>query len=774
MEKTGAKLRFRGIVQGVGFRPFVYNLALRDGLFGYVRNLGDAGVEAHIEGNRPMVENFIRKLRTESPPVCQITDLHVELVKYSGKFHEFTIYSSDRIRSFSGSMIPPDIAICDKCVNEVLEPTSRWHLYPFTCCASCGPRFAAVMEPPYDRDRTNMGTFPMCSVCLTEYRHSEDRRFHAQGICCSSCGPHVTLCDKTGRSIEEDHPLEEAARLLSEGAVIGVKGMGGIHVSASVICDDALLRIRTRKRKPFQPFAVMSRDLVEVHKFAHLSELEEHLLEDWRRPIVTLRKLDDCHLSTFVSPGLDTIGVMLPYTGIHLLLSHFSKDPALVMTSGNITGLPMATSNSEGIRQLSDIVDYFILHDREIVARCDDSVLRVLGEVPTLIRRSRGYVPVPVEVPFMSQIDVVGIGAELRSTGSVLHGNQCYLTQHIGDVDRLEALNFLEDAVKHLIRLVGVSYQGSVVAHDAHPGYLSSRLAKDLSKSWGSKSIPIQHHHAHGVSLMAENSVPMEESIVAIAADGVGYGLDGDIWGGEVLVTSYRDFERVGHLARQPMPGGDACTRFPLRMCAAMLVDYLDDNRVRSMILSHKGIGTLSEEDLLRLRAQVENDSALSWTSSTGRVLDALAAGTGICLHRTYEGEPAMMVEAVSEGGKPETSYSISDLVVERRGIPTVDTTKLLLEAILSIERMPLSDICASLQQHLSKALTSIAIDAAKSRGIRRVGVTGGVAVNSRIVETMRKCVQEQELEFLQHRLVPPGDGGLSLGQAAIAASVML
>jgi hydrogenase maturation protein HypF len=461
----------------------------------------------------------------------------------------------------------------------------------------------------------------------------------------------VTLCDKTGRSVEEKHPLEEASRLLTEGAVVGVKGIGGIHVSASAICDDALLRIRTRKRKPFQPFAVMSRDLIEVRKFARLSDLEARLLRDWRRPIVTLTKLEDCHLSRFVSPGLDTVGVMLPYTGIHLLLSTFSKDPALVMTSGNITGLPMATSNSEGIQQLSDIVDYFLLHDREIVARCDDSVIKVLGNVPTLIRRSRGYVPIPVEVPFTSQVDVVGVGAELRSVGSFLHGNHCYLTQHIGDVDRLEALSFLEDAVKHLVGLVGVSYQNGIVAHDAHPGYLSSRLARDLSKSWGSRPMPVQHHHAHAVSLMAENGVPKEESIVAIAADGVGYGLDGDIWGGEVLVTSYEDFERVGHLARQPMPGGDACTRFPLRMCAAMLVDHLDDYRVRSMILSHKGSGALNDEDLFRLRAQVENGIALSWTSSTGRVLDAMAAGAGLCLQRTYEGEPAIMIEAVAERG---------------------------------------------------------------------------------------------------------------------------
>ncbi|MCJ7505263.1 carbamoyltransferase HypF [Candidatus Bathyarchaeota archaeon] len=772
MEKIAAKLRFRGIVQGVGFRPFLHNLASRHGVVGYVRNLGDAGVELCIEGDRPTVETFVHELRTRAPPICQITDLHVAFEKYSGRFHEFAIYPSDLQRSFSGSIIPPDIAICDRCASEVLDATSRWYLYPFTCCASCGPRFSAVMEPPYDRDHTNMNSFPMCRTCLREYQNPDDRRFHAQGICCSSCGPRVTLYDRTGKPIEEDNPLEEAARLLNEGAILGVKGIGGIHVSASAICDDPLRRIRTRKAKPFQPFAVMSRDLAEVRKFAFVSDLEARLLEGWRRPIVALRKLEGYRLSELVSPNLNTVGVMLPYTGIHLLLAHFSKDPALVMTSGNISGLPMAVSNDEGIRQLSDIVDYFVLHDREITARCDDSVVRVLGQVPTMIRRSRGYVPVPVEVPFVSQADVVGLGAELRSVGSVLHGSQCYLTQHIGDVDRLEAMGFLKDALEHLIQLVGISHQGAVVAHDAHPGYLSSRLAKDLSHAWKSRTVAVQHHHAHAVSLMAENSVPVEQSIVAIAADGIGFGLDGKIWGGEILVTSYKGFERIGHLAEQPMPGGDVCTRFPLRMCAAMLAEHLDDNRVRSTILSHQGIGALNEQDLLRLTTQIENHLALSWTSSTGRVLDAMAAGVGICLHRTYEGEPAMMLEAVAQNGQPETHCSSSDLIVQRGELLTVDTTKLLLETLLAIGRVPLPDICATFQGRLSRALAYIATEVARSRNIRRVGVTGGVAVNLSMVETIRKCVEEQGLTFLQHKSVPPGDGGLSLGQAIVASQV--
>jgi len=773
LERIGAKLRFRGTVQGVGFRPFLYNLAAGHGVVGYVRNLGDAGVEVHVEGDRPKIDGFIRDLRTRSPPICQVTDLQVELTNYSGGFHAFTIYASDERRSSSGSMIPPDIAICGQCVDDILDSPSRWYLYPFTCCASCGPRFTAVLNLPYDRNRTNMAPFPMCPNCRGEYEDPKDRRFHAQGTCCSSCGPRIKLYDRSGRPIEEDHTLKEASHLLDEGAVVGVKGIGGIHVAASAIQDEALLKIRTRKRKPFQPFAVMSRDVDEVRKFAYLSDLEAQLLEDWRRPVVTLRKFPDHSLSELVAPGLDTVGVMLPYTGIHLLLTHYCQSPALVMTSGNISGMPMAVANDEGVQQLSDVVDYFLFHDREIVSRCDDSVVRVLGDVPTFIRRSRGFVPMPIQVPVMAENDVIGVGAELRTVGSVLHGNQSYLTQHIGDVDNLETMIFLQDALQHLLGLVGIFHRGLIIAHDAHPKYLTSKLARDLSDKWNGRTMSVQHHHAHAASLMAENMIPPDESIVAITADGVGFGIDGDVWGGEILVTSYTHFERVGHLARQPMPGGDVCTIFPLRMCAAMLSGHFDDNGVRSILLSKRGRGSLGETDLDRIEAQLENGVAVSWASSTGRVLDAMAAGAGICLERTYEGEPAMRLEAVAANGNPHSLRSASNLVVRQEGVLTVDTTKLLLEALLAIGRISPPDACASFQHSLAKALASIAIEAAKERGIRRVGITGGVAVNARIVETTRRCVEGEGLTFLQHRLVPPGDGGISLGQAVVAALKM-
>ena len=770
MEKIGAKLRFKGTVQGVGFRPFLYNLANEYGAVGYVRNLGDAGVEVRIEGESSKVGSFIRELRTRFPPICEISDLEVQLTDFSGRYEEFAIQSSDEYHTPSGSMIPPDIGICAQCVNEILKRMSRWYLYPFTCCASCGPRFTALLDLPYDRHRTNMASFPMCANCLDEYGSPTDRRFHAQGICCASCGPSVKLYDHNGRLIEKDGSLERGALLLDEGAILAVKGIGGTHVVASAIEDGALLKLREGKGKPFQPFAVMSKDIDDVRRFALVSDLEAELLENWRRPIVTLKRRSSAELSELVSPGLDTVGVMLPYTGIHLLLTHLCRVPALVVTSGNISGLPMSVTNDEAIQQLSGIVDYFLLHNREILARCDDSVIRVLDGVPTLIRRSRGFVPTPIEVPVVATNDVMAVGAELRTVGCVLQGNRCYLTQHIGDVDNLETMAFLQDALGHLLKLMGITPKKPIVARDLHPRYLTSRLAGDLSAEWNGTVVPVQHHHAHAASLMAENKIPLDESVVVIAADGVGFGADGEIWGGEILISSYTDFERVGHLARQPMPGGDACTVFPLRMCAAILSEYLDDNHVRSVLLSKKGNGRLDKDDLERIGLQLKSGVAMSWTSSTGRVLDAMAAGAGICLERTYEGEPAMRLEAAAADGDPKSCGLTNDLIVRDRGTLVVDTTRLLLEAVLALGKASLRNICASFQWALANALASLAVEVAEQRGIRKVGVTGGCAVNARIVDTVRRRIEDDGLLFLQHGLIPPGDGGISLGQAVVAS----
>ncbi len=753
-------------MQGVGFRPFILRLARRSRIAGYIRNTGDAGVEAILEGTEQDITTFIEALEHGAPPICAIRNIQVQKLPYSrGAFDSFRIYESTRDRRSTESTLPPDIGICEQCSTDIIGGSgSRWQGYPFTCCASCGPRFTAVSALPYDRERTNMKSFPLCHNCMREYSDIGDRRLHAQGICCQSCGPSVYLCDKGGQRIEGVAPLQEAARLIDEGALVAIKGIGGVHLSCRTTCDVPLRRLRESKRRSWQPFAVMVSSVLKVREFAEASSIEEQWLTSWRRPVVILRKHKEYSLSDLVAPGLDTIGVMLPYTGIHLLLTQYSREYALVMTSGNVSGLPMAVTNEDAVRHLGRLVDYFVLHDREIIARCDDSVMRVFGQQPTFIRRSRGWVPEPIEIPWASNSPVIGVGAELRVVGALASGKRCYLTQHIGDTDNLETIDFLRDAVEHIAGLADVKLDEAIVSRDLNPQYLSSRFADEFAERMGRSTVRVQHHHAHVASLMAEQKIPRDESVVGVVVDGAGYGNSGDIWGGEVLVCSYDSFERVGHLASHPMPGGDLCTRYPLRMCAAMLRQYLDEPHIRKLILSKTGEGSLAESDLARLEVQLESGFNLPWTSSAGRALDAFSAITGTCVVRTYEGEPAMRLEALA----PRWSEATNTPRPEVSG-NVVDTSGFLYELLTSWNEMSVVEASYCYQRGLVRALTQIAVDEAKRRGIDAVAITGGAAVNTIIIRAAEELVLENDLKFLRHQLVPCGDGGLALGQVCVA-----
>lgn len=767
-KKVSATISFTGIVQGVGFRPFIYRLAKRLALTGYVRNLGDAGVEAFVEGAEDNVRRFVRALQEETPPVCEITDVRYKLYPYEAKFSDFLIQHSRSDRQSHASVLPPDIGICRDCSANIADSRSRWHDYAFTCCASCGPRFTSVLSLPYDRERTSMDSFPLCEYCMAEYNDPSDRRFHAQGICCPTCGPSLTLYDRGFRRMSVDNPVVEAASLIDEGAIVAIKGIGGVHVSCAATNDGPLKRLRETKRKFFQPFAVMAKDVRRASQFAEVSEEEGQLLESWRKPIVILRKNTKYSLSDLVAPGLDTIGVMLPYTGIHLLLTSTCHELAIVMTSGNITGLPMSMTNESALRELSGFVDYFLLHNRDIVARCDDSVVRIVGNDVMFVRRSRGWVPTPVRIPFKSKATVVGVGAELRVVGGLLRGNRCYLTQHIGDADNLETVQFLEAALDNMASLTGIDLKGATVVRDMHPHYLTSRFATEFRNRLHGQLISVQHHHAHVASLMAEHGVPRQEEVVGVAADGVGYGVDGVAWGGEVLVCTYGESTRVGHLAVQPMPGGDLCTRYPLRMCAAMLKDYLEERRVRDFLLSWRGPGSLTESDLERLEAQMDSGTGLAWTSSVGRALDAFAALTGTCLVRTYEGEPAMRLEAAAsrerlgQGMARVPSVGCTNVI---------DTSRFLYDMIGLLHETSMSAACRAYQEGLAKALAEIAVREATDRGVMRIGLTGGAAINTIITDTFAKIVSASGLGFMKHRLVPCGDGGVALGQVSVAAA---
>jgi len=755
-----------GVVQGVGFRPFVHRIASYYGLKGSVSNLGDVGVRISVEGEESRIGGFLKDLKTKAPPVANVEKISVSWLPYKNRFSDFNIMRSSAERVTSGSMLPPDIAICPDCRDDVFNPGSRWSDYPFTVCSSCGPRFTATCKLPYDRSRTNMSDFHLCDECMKEYKDQSNRRFHAQGICCAKCGPKMALFAADGRPVSVRDPITEAMRLLDEGFIIAVKGLGGIHLATKTTEDESIRKLRQRKKRLHQPLALMSPSVDAVRSFAEVDNTEETQLTSWRRPIVVLHKSPGYHLSDLVSPGLDTVGVMLPYSGIHLIMFKRTQEPALVMTSANRSGIPMAVDNESALRDLKRIADFFLLHNRHIVNRCDDSVLRILGGKPTLIRRSRGYIPSPISVPLPNpeNLAVIAYGAELRSAAAILKVDKCYPTQYIGDCDNLETLDYLESAVKRLAEYLNITSDQVVIACDLHPGYLSSRLARVISQRTSSPLIKVQHHHAHITSLMAENGV--KEPVVGVAVDGVGYGLDGTIWGGEILESSYKSFKRMGYLEPLPMPGGDFCTQNPARMLVASLTRSMSDEAISKNTPS-EALKHLGSQDLPSV-LKASRSPNVTLTSSAGRVLDALSAALGICYKRTYEGEPAVALESVAAQGR-SSEVEVLPRILKKNGSLILETSALLSDIIGELKKHRKEDLAAAAQRALAVGLAKMAVEVANSSGRRTIGISGGVAVNAEIVRQVQEIVLNAGFTFIQHTAVPPGDGCISLGQAATA-----
>jgi hydrogenase maturation protein HypF len=762
-----AEITVTGIVQGVGFRPFVFRLARRFGLVGIVRNLGDAGVEIVVEGNKRAIEDFTLALSSEQPPFARIEDVKISWKQSSGEFSAFNVVESEKRGSGERSVLPPDLALCDDCRNEMLNPVDRRYLYPFITCVNCGPRFTIVEELPYDRARTSMKDFPLCPDCIREYTDPADRRYHAEPTCCPVCGPKLELFDANGDRFDGNNLTLEVARLLDKDNIIAIKGIGGTHLAAKTTDDEVLTRLRRTFNRPQQPFAIMSKDLTTVRTFADVDDAEAGLLTSYRRPIVVLSKSSSYSLSELVSPGLDSVGVMLPYSGIHNLILGYGKDPAYVMTSANVPGMPMLIDNAEAIAKLRGSVDYFLLHNRKIINRCDDSVVKVIGGKPTFLRRSRGWVPEPLRLSFRSGVSVLALGAELNATVALLVKDRCFISQYVGDTTKFETLSYLKETAKRMLHILNLDHV-DIVAHDLHPGYATTMIAPDLADELGAKPVPVQHHHAHLSKLLAEHGL---EGFVGIVADGIGYGSDGTAWGGEVMVADMGSFERVGGLMRQPMPGSDLATRFPARMVAGILRGALDltelEQILKDFCISGFGQGELEIKVVLR---QLERGLNVFWTSSCGRVLDAIACILGICCERTYEGEPAIKLEAAAAGrdsGKLRLKTPIKDV----NGLKVLDTSQLLVNIIYSLrEGVHRKQIAAASQRALAEGLAEIAVDVALAKGIKMVGGSGGVFYNRSITATVRKSVEEAGLKFVQHELLPPGDGGISVGQAVVAA----
>jgi len=744
-----------GIVQGVGFRPFIYRLAESYGLKGSVINLGDAGVRIKIQGDKDKIYQFIRDIKIKAPPLAKVKEIRIEEIEDREEFQNFSILQSDLEKESQGSITPPDVGICNNCLKELFDEKDRRYLHFFITCTDCGPRFTVIRSLPYDRERTSMRYFEMCDECREEYTNPNNRRFHAQTIACHKCGPKAFLMDRSGKIISNSSvdALKKASKLLAKGNIIAVKGNGGFHIACTAGDDEVVERLRKSLDRKQQPFAIMTRDVNAVERFAFLSGDEKILLTSEVKPIVVLKKKEGSTLiSSAVSPGLHTIGVMLPYTALHALLFHWNNIDVLVMTSANKPGYPMVIDNQEALKTLSNIVDYFLMHDREIVQRCDDSVVSFIGNRKTFMRRSRGYVPLPIKIKNRTKEVVIATGPDTDVTFCILRGNQTFLSQHIGDTSHYETMGFFKNALQHFQRLLDVDF--SLVACDLHPRFSTTIFARELSEKRDLQIVQVQHHHAHLASLLAEHGL---EEMVCITADGFGYGTDGKAWGGEVLYGTFDNFERMYHLQPQPMIGGDLATEYPLRMVAGII-----GKEAEEFLFQHADKFPHGEKEIEIILKQIKA-KRYPITTSCGRVLDAAASALGICYRRTYEGEPARKLEATATGGK-----DVLNIKPEIKG--NVLNTTLLLETILeNIDRYDRKNLAYCAEEYIAKGLAALAIYVAESKGVRHIGFSGGCAYNNHILTTIRRLVEKENYTFLQHQKVPPGDGGVSLGQAMIA-----
>ncbi len=752
-----AEIKVSGIVQGVGFRPFIYRIATKNRLVGYVRNRGDAVVEIVVEGRKVDVNRFLEDFKGKKPPLARIYEVTTNYTEDKNEFEKFIILKSSENVELSGSVIPPDISICSECLRELRAPKNKRYNYFFITCTNCGPRYTIIERLPYDRPNTTMQEFPMCNFCSKEFGNPSNRRFHAQTVACNKCGPKVYLTANDGQPIEHKDPIRETGRLLEEGYIVAIKGNGGFHVATATTQFEPIARLRKAKHRTQKPFAIMARDIETAKSFAEVSSSEAELLTSYIKPIVLLKKRDDCYLSELISPGLHNIGVMLPYTGLHYMLFDDVREPAFVMTSANPPNEPIVAENQLAVKRLGSVVDFFLFHNRVIAHRCDDSVVRFHGVNQSLIRRSRGYAPEPIRLKRPANSCVLGVGAELNVTSCVLLRDKAFVSQHIGDVENLETLRFLKKAVNHLIKLTNSKIE--FIACDLHPKFNTTRLARDLGNKFECSVASVQHHYAHIASLMGEHDII---EMVGIACDGFGYGSDGKAWGGEVLHCSQDGFQRLGHLQEQPMVGGDLATLYPLRMAAGMLHDVVD---VEGWLLSESKRFPYGKTEAQIIVKQLEKESVPK-TTSCGRVLDAVSAMLGICYERTYEGEPAMKLESVAMKGK-----DILNLTPEIRG-NTVDTTLLVHEIFNERSKQPVADLAFSAESYLANSLAQLAIENAERLDVKTIGFSGGVAYNEHITQIIRKNVEKNGFRFIVHNMVPPGDGGIAFGQT-IAASLI-
>jgi hydrogenase maturation protein HypF len=760
-ETTGARVEVSGVVQGVGFRPFVYRLARKYHLTGWVRNTSSK-VEIEVEGPLGEIQNFLKDLRNQAPPQARIE----RVLDSDNEFQGYTDFAVRGSLPIAGEyqLVSPDIAVCQDCQRELFDPDDRRYCYPFINCTNCGPRFTIIEDIPYDRARTTMRRFEMCPECQEEYDNPLDRRFHAQPNACPVCGPSLNLVDAEGRKIPGDE-IEVTVSLLREGRIVAIKGLGGFLLACDATNKEAVAFLRQRKRRPFKPLAVMMTNLEEVREHCEVSGDEEELLLSAQSPIVVLRwKQESSSVAEEVAPNLRYLGVMLPYTPLHHLLMRRVGCP-LVMTSGNLSEEPIAKDNDEATRRLSGIADYFLVHNRDIHSCYDDSVFAVKGGTPRAIRRARGYAPFPIRLPFSSQ-QVLACGAEQKNTFCLTKEGYAFLSQHIGDLENEQTLDHFENTIELYKKLFRV--EPEIVACDMHPEYLSTKYALELKarQSGRLRCVPVQHHHAHIASCLAENG--SLDRVIGVALDGTGYGTDGAIWGGEFLVADARSYERYGHIEYVPMPGGETAILKPYRMALGYLLTLLPGEVPlnRLPLLSQ-----VSAEELVVIQRQMERRINTPLTSSCGRLFDAVAAIAGIRGEIDYDAQAAIELEMLAPEDVMLSSCPSYPYSIQPEGRKRVIRVGQLLAAIVrDVEKgtaMPL--LAAKFHITMALMISDMCSLIAQETGLRVVALSGGVFQNRLLFRLAVAALARKGFEVLTHRLVPTNDGAISLGQAVIA-----
>jgi hydrogenase maturation protein HypF len=751
-------IRVQGIVQGVGFRPFVYALAVELNLTGLVGNDTD-GVFAEVEGDAKAIEDFLQALRAKAPPLASIDRITTEPRPPTGA-QAFVIAASAKADGERRTLVCADTATCADCLAELDDPADRRYRYPFINCVNCGPRFTIIADVPYDRALTTMAAFELCELCAREYHDPANRRFHAQPTCCPECGPRLLLTGPDGDQRKGD-PISSAAELLISGLVLAIKGIGGYHLAVDATSQDAAGNLRARKHREDKPFAVLAADLAAARRLCQLDETAEQALTSRRSPIVLLPKRQGALVADAVAPGNRQLGIMLPYTPLHHLLARAVARP-IVLTSGNISDEPIAYTDDDARDRLAPIADAFLYHDRAIHLRADDSVVRPFRGRESVLRRSRGYAPEPVRLRGISfRRPVLACGAELKSTFCLGRDNRAVISQHIGDLENVATLRAFTEGIEHLGRLFDI--EPEIVAHDLHPEYLSTKYAIDLADRRPElELVAIQHHHAHIASCLADNGET--GPVIGVAFDGTGYGTDGSIWGGEFLVGDLSEMSRAAHLATVPMPGGTAAIRQPWRMAASYLdAAYPGDDQPGTDVRRR------NEDQWAAITSMARRDLNAPRTSSAGRLFDAVAAILGVRDRINYEGQAAIELEQLAAPAETGSYPAPAAAPADGGAIPTAGLIRAIVDDLH--REVPREIIAARFHNTIAGLIARTCVIIRDQTGLQLVALSGGVFQNLRLLTSAVDQLESRGFTVLTHHQVPCNDGGISLGQAAIAAA---